>query len=157
MQNERLDWLDVGKGLGMVLVILAHSSIPSIAVAEIYTFHMPLFFFISGYLFSNKKYTNFKAFLSKKVWSLLIPYFCFSLVLFARWLLLFFIDGHKDFYNLYKPFITTIFAIRGSEWSVNGTLWFIACLLSTEVLFYILLKRFKRRSQLLFHYLSFPF
>lgn len=62
MPNERIDWLDVGKGLGMVLVILAHSNIPTIVRAEIYAFHMPLFFFLSGYLFLTRSIQILKRF-----------------------------------------------------------------------------------------------
>jgi fucose 4-O-acetylase-like acetyltransferase len=76
----RLDWLDAAKGLGILLVTLGHTDIPSQLKTYIYTFHMPLFFFLSGYLFTLKKFPNLKVFLSKRTKSLVLPYLCFSLV-----------------------------------------------------------------------------
>lgn len=50
MAVERQDWIDVAKGLGMVLVVLGHMSIPKGLEQFIYSFHVPLFFFVSGFL-----------------------------------------------------------------------------------------------------------
>ena len=58
MNKKRIDWVDVAKGIAMILVIVVHAEehfIPGTLVSTkipIYTFHMPLFFFVSGYLFS---------------------------------------------------------------------------------------------------------
>jgi fucose 4-O-acetylase-like acetyltransferase len=57
--SERLVWLDAAKGLGIILVVLGHAlgglidaGVASTAQRNIffavYTFHMPLFFFLSG-------------------------------------------------------------------------------------------------------------
>lgn len=50
--NKRIDWIDVAKGLGIILVIFAHTigrGLPeSICKGCIYTFHMPLFFILSA-------------------------------------------------------------------------------------------------------------
>lgn len=53
--GERLDHIDACKGIGILLVILGHTNVPSIVHTIIYSFHMPLFFIISGYLFSEAK------------------------------------------------------------------------------------------------------
>ena len=54
--NKRLDNLDVAKGIGILLVIFGHCQLGWIGSVHslIYSFHMPLFFFISGVCFSNK-------------------------------------------------------------------------------------------------------
>jgi fucose 4-O-acetylase-like acetyltransferase len=69
---SRIDWIDRAKGYGIVLILLGHIPTPYITEYA-YIFHVPLFFFISGYLFNNK--SPFKTFLLKKVKGLLIPYF----------------------------------------------------------------------------------
>lgn len=47
--RERIMWVDVAKGLGMLCVILGHSLIAYPGIAKIiYSFHMPLFFILSG-------------------------------------------------------------------------------------------------------------
>ena len=84
MNNKRFEWIDILKGIGIILVVVGHSNF-SFAKATtamfiqkyIYSFHMPLFFFVSGYLFVKDKYSNFKRFLRVKTKTLMIPYFFF--------------------------------------------------------------------------------
>ena len=59
MQEKTLhyDWVDVAKGMGIVLVVLGHAIadiLPNVYIFRktfqiIYSFHMPLFFFLSGF------------------------------------------------------------------------------------------------------------
>ncbi len=72
---ERLHYMDVLKGIGILLVILQHcmgaSSLGKNPVSvAILTYHMPLFFFASGFLFKMKPAN---AYFSGKVKTLLIP------------------------------------------------------------------------------------
>lgn len=82
-ERNRIVELDFFKGIAILLVVLGHSISRSVAdhysdpvLLWIYSFHMPLFFFISGYLIS---YTSYKkrslgnSFLKKGL-TLLIPY-----------------------------------------------------------------------------------
>lgn len=79
IQKSRIDWLDFAKGIGILCVVFGHTQIPYISEYLIRPFHVPLFFFLSGFCFAVKKY-NFKEFLSKKIKSLLMPYIFFSLI-----------------------------------------------------------------------------
>lgn len=81
--NERLSHVDVLKGMGIILVILQHC-IPIVAKENmilksisdaILSFHMPLFFVASGYLY---KLGESKTFFTKKVFSLLLPTIIFQ-------------------------------------------------------------------------------
>lgn len=77
---------------GILLVVLGHSGMaepqiePHVVMLKnwIYSFHMPLFFFISGYLFSytNPNTLNIKTgkFMKKKFLRLLIPYFAIGAI-----------------------------------------------------------------------------
>ena len=48
--NKRVEWIDLAKGLGMLLVILGHCvCFGGIMHNAIFAFHMPLFFILSGY------------------------------------------------------------------------------------------------------------
>ena len=97
----------------------------------IYSFHMFLFFFISGFLFSVKQST--KGMLAKCCLRLLLP--------FVAWNVLSAMIGFlqsKDLMNL----IEELFVIKGNlTW--NPPIWFLLVLFITEVLF-ILLKLYKR-------------
>ena len=50
--SNRIDYIDNYRGLGIILVILGHAlSGRNLIYKQIYSFHMPAFYFISGYLF----------------------------------------------------------------------------------------------------------
>ena len=49
-QNTRFDWVDTAKGLGIILVVIAHVWTKGPVRDFIYSFHMPLFFLLSGYM-----------------------------------------------------------------------------------------------------------
>jgi acyltransferase len=139
--RKRIDWLDLGKGLGMLLVMLGHTNIPVPIKTYIYTFHMPLFFFLSGYLFNLNKFPNVKAFLSKRTKTLILPYLCFSLVAYLWFVFLFYLGQVDYHHNLFLPLLGSFIATRNSFWTVHtGALWFMNCLLFTELLFYFLSK-----------------
>ena len=42
--ENRLQWLDEVKGLGILLMVIGHAGAPKYLVHWIYGFHMPLFF-----------------------------------------------------------------------------------------------------------------
>lgn len=50
--SKRMIEYDIAKGIGIIAVLLGHSKI---GVDIIYTFHMPLFFVISGYFAGGYK------------------------------------------------------------------------------------------------------
>ena len=55
---KRVDYLDYAKGIAIILVVLGHIFSGGNIKTYIYSFHMPLFFIISGYLFN---YSNVKS------------------------------------------------------------------------------------------------
>jgi len=72
IKEKRLDWIDIAKGYGIILVIFAHLKNWSFN-NYIYSFHLPLFFFLSGYVF--KANNTFLDSILKKIKGLIIPYF----------------------------------------------------------------------------------
>lgn len=76
----RLAFIDVAKGLGIIAVVVGHVFPPGLLHNLIFVFHMPLFFFISGYLFKPKED---KAFVAAKAQQLLVPYVFFLVVVYA--------------------------------------------------------------------------
>lgn len=69
-RNPRIDFI---KGVAIITVVIGHCwTIDKSLFNFIYSFHMPLFFCISGYLFSNR--APFKEFVISKAKAILIPY-----------------------------------------------------------------------------------
>jgi fucose 4-O-acetylase-like acetyltransferase len=94
MLAQRKDSVDVAKGVAIVLVVYGHAlrgllsadlisndSIIIITDYIIYTFHMPLFFLISGFFFkSSSKDGNKTKFWRKRVKTIVYPYLLWSLI-----------------------------------------------------------------------------
>lgn len=75
--------IDVARGLGILAVVAGHSIASEKAVVWIFAFHMPLFFFLSGY---GAHYSvPAGRFLLKKARALLLPYFATIGLAFAYW------------------------------------------------------------------------
>lgn len=70
--------IDVLKAFGIYFVVLGHMG--GALSRWIYTFHMPLFFFATGYLRYGTKARRWKDFTVSKAKNLLIPYVCFWII-----------------------------------------------------------------------------
>ena len=138
--RKRLEYLDIAKGIGIILVVLGHILVQSPLVIWIYSFHMPLFFFLSGYLFYFNKETRFGKFLYKKVKSILIPYFIYAIAVYLYWFLIErrLRPGSVD---AIKPLIGILYGIGKEPWlTFDDALWFLTCLFVLEVVFFLLVK-----------------
>lgn len=74
--NERIYWIDWLKVFTMILVVYAHVCSNAV-VTVIFSFHMPLFFMISGYLHKQRQ---FKDELNVSFKTLIIPYYILTFV-----------------------------------------------------------------------------
>ena len=48
--KKRLDYVDYARGVGVILMLIGHLGFGDGVYKVIYSFHMPLFFLISGYI-----------------------------------------------------------------------------------------------------------
>lgn len=80
MNNIRIEWIDIAKGMAIFLMVCGHTSIPENLSNWIWSFHMPLFFIVSGMLFYPERYNSFVAFEQKRCRTLLLPWLVFTLV-----------------------------------------------------------------------------
>ncbi|MDQ1254605.1 MAG: acyltransferase [Euryarchaeota archaeon] len=144
----RLAWIDALKGFGILLVVFAHYMLPQALDTYIFSFHMPLFFFVSGFVFNFVKYSESAAnFIKRRFRSLIIPYFAFAVITLLFYFLLdelytpevvsFKIFGAGIFHIVYSIIFSQTTMI-----SYNGPLWFLTCLFVTELFFFGLAKRY---------------
>lgn len=77
--NRRLEWMDVAKGIAIILMVIGHTTIPKGPSDFIWAFHMPLFFIASGWLTNWNKITT-KNFFVNKSRNLLLPFISYSLI-----------------------------------------------------------------------------
>lgn len=129
---ERDRWIDVARGMGILLVVLGHLTNKDVEVGKwIYSFHIPLFFMISGLLlhdYSEWKNVTVRELLFKKMKSLIFPYYMISGIN----LIYIFISYGKG--EVLKNIKRTIM--------FDGilALWFVPALFFAEILFVLLLK-----------------
>lgn len=79
---KRNPTIDIMRGFAICLMVLGHTDVPY--VKFIYLFHMPFFFFISGWLFNSNDVTafdNLKQYILKKIKTLWLPFFIFNGIL----------------------------------------------------------------------------
>lgn len=139
MKNKRNNLIDIVKGIGILLVVLGHQN--TILTQEIYSFHMPLFFFLSGIF--HKNYSSYIEFIKRKIRTLMIPYFVFATSLFLFW---FFIsrnfgESSKIEVSILENFMgiftgAGIEGISKNNWGV--VLWFLPCIFLVANIYYFL-------------------
>lgn len=76
---NRIPWVDVAKGIAIILMVLGHSSMPDVIQHLIFAFHMPLFFVLSG-LTTNWSKSRFMTFCFRKFIGLGRPFVLYSIV-----------------------------------------------------------------------------
>jgi fucose 4-O-acetylase-like acetyltransferase len=147
--NNRNEYVDVLKGVGISSIVLGHScafifknNIPM--GPFVYTYHLMIFMFIIGYLFNLDKFEkdkNYKyQYIGKQIIKMLSLYFLYNLV---------FVLAHNSFVKLhiidanyyhFKDIIKYIFA--GIQFITNekllAALWFIPMMLFAKIIFIIL-------------------
>ncbi|MBW4513897.1 MAG: acyltransferase family protein [Timaviella obliquedivisa GSE-PSE-MK23-08B] len=150
MSKDRLAWIDVLKGIGILSVVAGHIY-GGVLGDMIFLFHMPLFFVIGGMLYRSP--SSDRAFLKQKAVHLLIPYLSFLVLLSAK-------DVVAALLHIFKsPSLATVsdlfqivgIAIYGGRllqgWT--GVFWFVTCFFLTQQLFNILYKRCSRKGWLI--------
>lgn len=150
---ERDTRIDSLKGIGIIFVVLGHYSYqmeyPSWS-EWIWSFHMPLFFIVGGYLFAMKENKNYecglKAFLYKKGRQLLLPYtFFFALSLIKNYFLMPMIKGTFSVKGIVQRGIpiTKAFFLGGGYLEaadISFPLWFFQLYFIAVVVFYLIRK-----------------
>lgn len=137
--------IDIAKGIAMLLVIIGHTSYaPWRLVWWLYSFHMPLFFALSGLVFHPQKYATWRQFLRAKVRSLLIPYFCLCGVL---WFWTCILQNKTDFINegTLNGFLGIFLGYRLTEHYLS--MWFILVLFVAEMILYALYRCWKENRK----------
>ena len=129
---KRIAYLDVAKGFTILTVILGHTLPAGTLKTLLYSFHMPLFFFLSGYFF---KPLRFPSLIRKNARQLLLPYAFTSLLLVLFSSLFLFLKGRLEEIpgNTTQLFFATLY---GSGLDVHtpffipqiGAIWFLLAL-----------------------------
>lgn len=143
--TRRSDWVDVAKGLGIVLVVYGHVArglmssglAPDAAWLQlvdrgIYMFHMPLFFFLAGLFFwSSRRPRSASAFMLGKVETIVYPYLLWSLLQ----------GGLEVTLSRFTNGSVTVEQVLGLLWLPRAQFWFLYSLFLIIVVAWVLHRR----------------
>lgn len=132
--RNRIAWLDILRGLGIMLMVYGHVCYSEYSYNWINSFHMAIFFFAAGYVLKKRPAVED---IKHRCRSLLVPYFVFGIFTLLYW---YFLE------RLYKPSDETFFhafiGLLGGQFETitfNVPLWFIPCFFLTMVVYNLLL------------------
>ena len=118
---------DILKGILIVLVVVGHALQSCFSAPTdyhplfifIYTFHMPLFIFVSGYFFSSCLKYDFKTLIEKKTKRLIIPLLLYSTILLGLFLAS---SSPKTLGRIYEVYVTY---------------WYLICVYALTIAYYL--------------------
>ena len=134
------------QAIAIILVVVGHMYSASSAqnALQIYSYHMALFVFISGYFFKIESVSNIPLFIWGKMKRLVIPYFAWNLVYAIILFVLIKRGVVGDFHGVKYDDIFTVrrFFIQpwidGYQYILNLAAWFVLILFITQVLYVVI-------------------
>ncbi len=148
--DTKNNYLTTFKAMGIILMVVGHSGSPEYFHQLIYYFHMPLFFFVSGYFFHPEEGEGI--FIKKRLNGLYLPYIKWSLAFLLVHNCLFNFGIYNDSYgyngNVFHAydsheylsrFFYVVFTMDKHE-PLLGGFWFLKTLLCAAIMVKILIK-----------------
>lgn len=156
---KRIEWIDIARGIGMILIIVGHSLYiytSSDVARVIFAVHVPIFFILSGFLFSQHSWKRTMSGLNKNI---LLPYVATATVVIALSTLsnhLPNIHGLRGIGGGRESLIASIYGIGtptnlfGINVPAIGAIWFLLAMYVGDLIFKIIVDLTNReRHQLL--------
>lgn len=137
--NEQVS---IAKGIGIILMVIGHSGCPIYLSQVIYSFHMVLFYFLSGYFFRDAKVvTNGRGFLIRKFRGLYWPYIKWSIVFIIFHNFFYWIGFNEMPLSYGEMWVNIKRSIRGMWQGEHflGAYWFLISLFWEIVVFSIII------------------
>lgn len=151
--KKRIDWIDVAKGVAIILVIIGHSiEYNSEIYRFILSFHMPLFIILSGITYKiPKSKDKIKQNVKKYIKRLLIPYI---FTLFVTLLLHEILNNDgRNFLQFMIFFLKTLFGgfgvsyiFLGHSFRSVGPIWFLITLFISKIIFDLINYYFRNKK-----------
>lgn len=135
MSQQRDAWVDHAKGIGIILVVYGHvlagllktdifaqPAFHQLCFSIIYTFHMPLFFFLAGIYFENSfKKRGASILIANKVDTVIYPYLVWSVIQYSIQI---FLSDHTNSKISYDR-IPQLILMSGAQFWFLYTLFFV--------------------------------
>ncbi len=140
MDKTLSEKINILKAFGIIVVIAGHLGLWNNTLFPPYSFHVVLFFFISGMLFKNQHVNNAKNYIKRRIKSLIIPYYLYFLFYIFITFIYFKFSG--TFLglelNIKNIFLTPF--INGQQLDLYSPAWFVPQLFITLIVFLLIEK-----------------
>ncbi len=132
--KKRVDFFDVAKGIGILLVVSAHIYDSDVFYKLTYSFHMPLFLIISGMLISltNPQNKPYPKLILSRLKGLMIPYVITEILCVP----LFYFRGGYSPSDLRWIISDSVFLYH----TLGAATWFLLGLFIAELIYFLILK-----------------
>lgn len=142
--QSRIKYLDVAKCIGIFCIFLGHfGESAGLAYSFVFSFHVPLFFFLSGCTESIGSEMPWHQYIWKNVKNILIPFYIFAIAS---------VMVQTVCNNTYTQIIPNlILVLKGcvrNRFFASG-LWFLSCLFVVKMAFFVLRKALKWKALVL--------
>lgn len=135
--------IDFIKGICIILMVIGHSGAPEWLFYIIYSFHMPVFFLVSGYLFKPKYLLEWKTFVRRRITSLWWPFFLWTALcvvfqnVFSGWG---WFDEYYSLGDIAKNVAKAALMVKSHD--LVGGFWFLRALFLASIVSLAYLKLF---------------
>jgi fucose 4-O-acetylase-like acetyltransferase len=149
-KKDRIEWIDIAKGITIILMIIAHTiPIGNVVRNIIYSFHMPLFIILSGYTFNYNNGSRIFNKIIRDINRLIIP----TLVTVGISILVLFMQSHFDIKSLefiIKQSIEGLIwaAAVSSKYADLGFVWFLLTLFWIRTIARICIKKLSLKNSI---------
>lgn len=140
-RNQKFLFLEA---IAILLVVGGHTGVEVFCFLPCYSYHMMLFFFISGYFYKDRTLIGF---LRHKAYHLLLPlllwniFYAILVQILRSWGLIGF-GGDISFHNLFiEPFVF------GHQYIFNLATWFVGALFFVQLTYLLLMKLFTEQRR----------
>ena len=130
--KKRIISIDLIRGAAIVMMVMGHVGFGNSFAHWINGFHMPIFFFISGYFFYEK--SSIKDTFIKKVFSIMLPYYIWGLGYYFLWL----VSVKNE--EWWIPLRSIFWSCTDGNLPFNQSLWFLPSLFCVEIIYVLINK-----------------
>ena len=138
---KRKEWIDILKGIGIILVAIGHIYSNQIVYNWLYSFHMPLFFLAAGWVYKEKTIlTDIK----RRIQTIVVPYFSFGFLTIIYYQIL-----ERRFRDSNISFLDSVLGLLSGSCinlGFNIHLWFLPCFFLTVILFNMIVNWVGRKT-----------
>lgn len=136
-QQKRIGWIDYAKTIAIFFVVLIHTHCDHSLTVTLKSFTMPVFFFISGFLFSRERNPEYGAFVYKRFRQLIVPYIWINILAYLLWVVVLrnYGDAHDSAIAWHEPLFAVALGLPpGMVHDIP--LWSLLCFFVVEMVYY---------------------